>query len=309
MRNHLVVLFLCHAVAAQEKPAEENGPTANFQDSANLNDERVKVFIEIEVKAKGGDAAALSSIGDYYIIGKYPVNKNPAKAEESWTKGAMLGSEGCASRMIRSFNAGTSSESAIERTKWSAIHHYLMIRNLKLNQTDFKRPEHVSESSFTEAVKRAHAFLARANMATPNQTVRPAPISKNPPALKFGSLQSLDEYRKKTCAAYMKAVSPIYNKGDTATEAEKQIFTSSAQELQALQTYLTKHRYSIALASSNNRAAYEINNKKIEVIYGKITDAKIKVDTPANRTELNEASKFMNALADLMQLPVTLGSY
>jgi len=41
--------------------------------------------------------------------------------------------------------------------------------------------------------------------------------------------------------------------------------------------------------------------------YAKMAAAQIKTDLPATRAELNEASKYINALGQIMQMPVALG--
>lgn len=316
MRLQIVLTLACANLFAQGAPtnnkAASDSPKSpeipQFQETATLNDERVKVFVEIETKAKTGDTSALLALGDYYMYKQFPVNKNEAKAEEYWTKGASLGSEDCASRMYLHFNKGTESESVIEKTKWAAIRHQLMKIKHGMPRHEFTRPNNVSESSFNEATKRAEAFIAGAKLIPASKAPPIANKAKRPAALKFGSIQLFDEYRRKICAEYMKAALPIYNKGDSASDSEKQEFTLAAIELARLQSYVGK-KDPITLSSNSNNAMREINNQKIEDLYARMSAAQIKTSAPVTRTELNEASKYINALGQLMQLPVTLNNY
>ncbi len=312
MRRHFILFFLSTVLCAQETvPSSPKAPEIpQFQESATLNDERVKVFVEIESKANGGDAGALLAIGSYYMHGQFPVNQNESKAEQYWSKGASIGSDECASRMYRSFNKGTTSEAVIERTKWAMISHRLLSLKRGYAQYEFKRPEDVSESSFAEATKRAQAFLNSSSVGVTSSAASAPVQPKRSPALKFGSLSLFDDYRRKICADYMKAALPIYNKGDAATESEKESFSLTASELVRLQAYVgKKYSHPLVLNSTSNSALWEINNRKLEDLYAKISAADIKTSTPATRTELNEASKFINALGQLMQLPVVLNTY
>jgi hypothetical protein len=67
-------LFFCMLMAVvglaqlsgQVNPAEV---TQKFQESAQLNDERVKVFLELEAKAALNDKKALGDVGRYYCAG------------------------------------------------------------------------------------------------------------------------------------------------------------------------------------------------------------------------------------------------
>ena len=316
MRLQTIFIFACGSLAAQETQTNEEAKQGTatvaevpqFQAGATLNDERVKVFVEFETKAKTGDASALLTLGDYYMYKQFPVNKNEAKAEEYWTKGASLGSDDCASRMYLHFNKGTESESVIEKTKWAAIRHQLMKIKHGMPRNEFKRPDNVSESSFNEATKRAEAFIAGAKLIPASIAPPVATKAKRAAALKFGSIQLFDEYRRKICAEYMKAALPIYNKGDSASDSEKQEFTLAAIELVRLQSYVGK-KDPITLSSNSNNALREINNRKIEDLYARMSAAQIKTSSPVTRTELNEASKYINALGQLMQLPVTLNTY
>jgi hypothetical protein len=318
MRLQIVLTLACANLFAQGAPTNDKAATDSpkspeipqFQETATLNDERVKVFVEIETKAKTGDTSALLALGDYYMYKQFPVNKNEEKAKEYWTMGAAQGSDDCARRMYLHFNKGTESESVMEKTKWAVIHHQLMKLKHGGPRNEFRRPDNVSESSFNEATKRAEAFMAGAKISPVIAAPSPAITTKRTPALKFGSIQLFDDYRRKICAEYMKAALPLYNKGEQATDTEKQAFSLAATELVRLQSYVGK-RYShpLTLSSTSNNALREINSQKMEELYAKMSAAEIKTSTPVTRTELNEASKFINALGQLMQLPVTINTY
>jgi hypothetical protein len=124
--------------------------------------------------------------------------------------------------------------------------------------------------------------------------------------LNFGSIGLFDDHRKNVCSAYLKASSPIYNKGDAATDEEKKAFTVAALELVRLQAYIGKVRR-LTLSSKSNEATRDLEKEKLNEAYAKMAAAKIKTDLPATRAELNEASKYINALGQIMQLPVALG--
>lgn len=141
--------------------------------------------------------------------------------------------------------------------------------------------------------------------AAPQKKAKSAPQVA---ALQFGSLSLFDDYRKKVCAAYMKAAAPIYAKGDAVTDEEKTSFTEAAKELVRLRAYVGKSYSSsrFSLSPKGNESLREINEEKLKDAYAKMLAAEIKTDLPATREELNEASKYINALGQLMQLPVAL---
>jgi hypothetical protein len=129
--------------------------------------------------------------------------------------------------------------------------------------------------------------------------------AQDKPPLRFGSLSLFDDYRKTVCAAYMKAAAPIYAKGDSVTDEEKKAFADAVQELVRLQAYMGKFKR-LALSSKSNAAIRVLENEKLNDAFAKMDAAQIKTDLPATRAELNEASKYINALGQAMQLPVTL---
>ena len=105
----------------------------------------------------------------------------------------------------------------------------------------------------------------------------------------------------------MKAALPIYNKGEAASENEKAAFCVAASELVRLQAYIGKKR-PLGLSSNSNAAMRALNSEKMVECYAKMSSAKIATSLPVTRTELNEASIYINALGQLMQLPVSLGN-
>ena len=126
--------------------------------------------------------------------------------------------------------------------------------------------------------------------------------------LQFGSLSLFDDYRKKVCAGYMKAAAPIYAKGEAVTDEEKTSFTEAAKELVRLRAYVGKSKSTkrLSLSSKGNESLRVLDQEKLNDYYAKMLAAEIKTDLPATREELNEASKYINALGQLMQLPVRL---
>lgn len=326
----LLILSSCALFAQGTLPPQTQG----LQPIENPNDERVKLFKEIELKANAGDTESLERLGDYYFYGQFPTTRSQEKAMEIWAKGAGLGSPNCAAMIAaRCFPAyATDSEVVIEKSKWAIITHALRRQQHSLNMAEYpSRPSSVSESSFEEAKSRAKIFLSSVqytNQTLPasskkgigmgsastggrnyagGPTQEESPVLKTKvPALRFESLSLFDEHRRKVCSEYIKASSPIYNKGDAATESEKEAFMAAAKELVRLQNYIGKSRR-LGLSSKGNMAMRAINVEKMNEAYAKMASAKIATTLPATRTDLNAASVYINALGQLMQLPVSLG--
>jgi TPR repeat protein len=305
MKHALALLLACCALCGQGTlPA----PPADLQPIANPNDERLKVFKELELKAETEDTEAMRALGEYYLYGRFPAVKNEEKAKEAWTKGASLGADQCASMMYNyAYPPGAiDSEVVIERTKWFIIYSVLYRMNRSGGVTTYpSKLSGVSESSFLEAKARAAAFLAGVKVSKLASTPS-SPKKLMLPALSFESLSLFDTHRKNVCSAYMKAASPIYNKSEAATDDEKAAFTVAVAELVRLQSYIGRTRR-LSLSSNSNEAARARNLAEMNECYAKMSAAKIAATLPATRAELNEASIYINALGKLMQLPVILG--
>jgi hypothetical protein len=305
-----------------DQPARIPASASSLQPIGNPNDERVKVFKELESKADADDTEALERLAEYYYFGTFPAMKSHEKAQELWVKGASLGSANCAAVMsIRAFpRESTDSEVVIERTKWSIISFALRMKRDGFGHQYPSRSRDISEPSFEEAKARAAAFLTGVKVST----TAPATSSRKGtgmgsasgaavgvgklrvPALKFESLSLFDTHRKNVCSAYIKAASPIYNKGEAATADEKAAFTVAAAELVRLQSYIGKVRR-LSLSSKNNATSRVADSATMSECYAKMSAAKIATSLPATRAELNEASIYINGLGNIMQLPVSLG--
>jgi len=310
-------LFFCMLMAVvglaqlsgQVNPAEV---TQKFQDSAQLNDERVKVFLELEAKAALNDKKALGDVGRYYCDGRFPVLKNIEKGKGHLLRGASLGDIRCATLMWEYTNKNgdeNDPEHVVETQKW-----HLIWTSLSRVKSEFvRRPDNVSEASWAEAKARADAFLAGVKVSVPSTKGSGASsndgvvVSKTRvPGLRFETLSAFDTHRKNVCAAYMKAAYPIYNRGEIASEEEKAAFTVAAAELARLQAYIGKTRR-LSLSAKSNEALRAVNSEKMRELYAKMSSAKIATALPVTRAELNEASIYINALGQLMQLPVSMG--
>ena len=299
MKHALALILACCALCGQEKTAAPD--TAGLQPITNPKDERLNVFRELEAKAALDDTKALAEIGRYYCNGQFPVLKNIEKGKAYLTRGASLGNATCATLMWEYTNRNgdvNDPDQVIEANKWRMITSGL--RGMDIDEVT--RPSNVSESSFEEAKARASTFLAGVKVSATN----PKPNSKQMPGLMFESLSLFDAHRKNVCSAYMKAASPIYNKGEAATADEKAAFMVAAAELVRLQSYIGKSRR-LSLSSKSNAASRAVDSATLSDCYAKMSAAKIATSLPATRAELNEASIYINGLGKIMQLNVSLG--
>ena len=317
MKHALALILACCALCGQEKTAAPD--TAGLQPITNPKDERLNVFRELEAKAALDDTKALAEIGPYYCNGQFPVLKNIEKGKAYLTRGASLGNATCATLMWEYTNRNgdvNDPDQVIEANKWRMITSGL--RGMDIDQVS--RPSNVSESSFEEAKVRATAFLASAKVSAPasktssrkgtgmgSASNSAVGVGKSRvPGLRFESLSLFDTHRKNVCSAYMKAASPIYNKGEAATADEKAAFTVAAAELVRLQSYIGKSRR-LSLSSKSNGPTRAVDSETMSECYAKMSDAKIATSLPATRAQLNEASIYINGLGKIMQLNVSLG--
>ena len=315
MKHALALILLSSALFAQDKP--DAADPAGLQPITNPKDERLNVFKELEARAALNDKKALGDVGRYYCDGRFPVLKNIEKGKGYLLRGASLGDIRCATLMWEYTNKNgdeNDPEHVVETQKW-----HLIWTSLSRVKSEFvRRPDNVSEASWAEAKVRAAAFLAGVKGFTPPSEASPMKGSgavsdensgfRKPrmPALRFETLSSFDTHRKNVCAAYMKAAYPIYNRGEIASEEEKAAFTVAAAELARLQAYIGKTRR-LSLSAKSNEALRAVNLEKMRELYAKMSSAKIATALPVTRAELNEASIYINALGQLMQLPVSLG--
>lgn len=311
MKHSLTLLLLIScALHAQDMPADTD--SSGLQPIANPKDERLNVFRELEAKAALNDGKALAEVGRYYCDGRFPVLQNIEKGKGYFLRGASLGDARCATLMWEYTNKHgdpNDPEHVIETEKW----HMIWTRLRRVDSRYVTRPDHVSESSWSEAKARADAFLAGVKVSVPSTKGNGASsddgvaFSKTRvPILRFETLSAFDTYRKNVCAAYMKAAYPIYNRGEIASEEEKAAFTVAAAELAKLQAYTVKTRR-LSLSAKSNEALRAVNSQKMRELYAKMASAKIVTALPVTRAELNEASIYINSLGQLMQLPVSMG--
>jgi hypothetical protein len=317
MKSIFLLFLSCCAVFAHG--VSQLGASPSPITAANQNDERVKVFADLEAKAKAGDTAAMEELGRYYNEGRFPVAQDKEKAKALWTKGASLGSPSCA-RCMRTAIASpsTDSQAVIEMTKWSIITSVLSSRERGVE--DYSGPTQwsgVSESSFKEAKARADAFLAgfrasKAAVKLPSGVSlgssagnRGSSAQAEPTELAFDSLSAFDQYRKKVCSSYLGAAAPIYIKGQNATDSEKAAFISAALEVERLQTYVGRPRRIGSPAGMRGNSLI-LNTQKINEYYEKMDAAKIETTLPAALDNFNGGLSFINALGQLMKLTVAL---
>jgi TPR repeat protein len=311
MKLALSLLLLSCATFAQDNPAIPD--PSGLQPISNPRDERLNVFRELEAKAALNDGKALAEIGRYYCDGRFPVLQNVEKGKGYFFRGASMGDAECATRMWEYTNKNgdqNDPEHVIETEKW----HVIWTSLRRVDSRFVTRPDHVSEASWAEAKARAATFLAGVSASNLAPAKKSVDASQSPfgarttrlPSLRFESLSLFDTHRKNVCSAYMKAALPIYNKGETASENEKAAFVAAVTDLARLQSYIGKSR-PLSLNSMNNGAMRAVNSDKMSECYSKMASAKIATTLPVTRAQLNEASIYINALGQLMQLPVSMG--
>ena len=223
-----------------------------------------------------------------------------------------MGDAECATRMWEYTNKigdANDPEHVIDTSKW----HIIWTSLRRVESRFVTRPENVSEASWAEAHLRAATFLA--GIKASNSSIKGSGNAPDAgsgfrksrvPGLRFESLSQFDTHRKNVCSAYLKASSPIYNKGEGASEDEKVAFTVAAAELVRLQSYIGKVRR-LGLSTKTNAASRAVDSATLSECYAKMSAAKIATNLPATRAELNEASIYINSLGKIMQLPVIFG--
>lgn len=121
------------------------------------------------------------------------------------------------------------------------------------------------------------------------------------------TLGQLNAYRLKVSGSYLKALRPIYDNAEKATDGEKAAFLAAVIELKALQSYMCPE-YGKRISINKDYANFVENDKKLNSFHKIMKEAKIKTSLPATREELNEAQIFLDAFYKAMQLPVKFDS-
>jgi hypothetical protein len=297
------------AIAAQTSAQETPAPVIQkFQDSAQLNDERVKVFLELEAKAELGDLDAIERIGDYYFFGRFPVIKNPEKAKALWTKGASLGSDACAGSMfLRGFPNSNETEVIIEKTKWQIIRTQLWRNKHKtLTVSTPHKPDNISDSSFEEAKLRARAFLS--SVVQPNRNIeKPAvetPVDYKPRVKSerfrlptFRSAAEANAFRTELLTEFRKVQGPIYHNQVNASDAHAAAYAVVAEKILALQS----KGLNISFENSNRGSGYNAaSESKITALRSQLRSISIKTQAPFTRQDANNAQVFLDRYRDLL---------
>jgi TPR repeat protein len=296
-------LFFCMLMAVvglaqlsgQVNPAEV---TQKFQESAQLNDERVKVFLELEAKAEDGDQEALGKVGNYYYFGQFPVAKNPAKAKALWTKGAALGSEECASSMFaKGYPASNETEVIIERTKWQIIHaHLWRIKHKSRNENVVRKPDDISESSFEEAKLRAQVFLASSTVVNRDNGA-PKARSERFRLPSISTIADANAFRTELLTEFRKVQGPIYHNQVNAAASDAAAYAAVAEKIIALQS----KGLGISPQTSTKRNSYNAASvNKIADLRAQLRALKINSTAPFTRQDANNAQVFLDRYRDLL---------
>lgn len=282
-------------LCAQANPSEV---IQKFQESAQLNDERVKVFLELEAKAEDGDHEALSKVGNYYYFGLFPVVKNPAKAKDIWTKGASLGSEECASFMFdKGYPASNETETIIEKTKWQIIHaHLWSIKHKSRNAYAVRKPDDISESSFQEAKLRAQAFVASSTVANLDNAA-PKARSERFRLPSISTIADANAFRTELLTEFRKVQGPIYHNQVNAAASDAAAYAAVAEKIIALQS----KGLGISPQTSTKRNSYNAASvSKIADLRAQLRGLKINSTAPFTRQDANNAQVFLDRYRDLL---------
>ena len=281
-------------LSAQDSPATA---VQKFHESAKINDERVKIFLELEAKAESGDREALRQVGEYYHFGRFPVMKDPEKAKVLWTKGASLGSEDCASSMhLHAYPNSNETEIIIEKTKWRIIQ--LLIRQSKSprRQSEIERPGDISGSSFEEAKSRARSFLSTTSIA-PASTKSSANPSVKFQLPNLSSVNDANALRTDLLTEFRKAQGPIYNNQENASESHVAAYAAIAYKIKTLQE---KGLDDLPAPSSKKTSYNEAAERKIYDLQSQLRNMDIKTRAPFNRKDTNNAQVFLDRYRDLL---------
>jgi hypothetical protein len=294
--NYMLMVFVgLTQLSGQVNPTEG---IQKFQDSAQLNDERVKVFLELETKAEDGDHEALSKIGNYYYFGLFPVVKNPAKAKAIWTKGASLGSEECASFMFdKGYPTSNETEIIIEKTKWQIIHaHLWSIKHKSRNGYAVRKPDDISESSFQDAKLRAQAFIASSTVANLDN-VTPKVRSERFRLPILSTIVDANAFRTELLTEFRKVQGPIYHNQENASAADAAAYAVVAEKIVALQS----KGLSISPQTSTKRTGYNAASvSRIADLRTQLRSLKINATPPFTRQDANSAQVFLDRYRDLL---------
>lgn len=301
----LMAVFGLAQLCAQANPAEV---IQKFQDSAQLNDERVKVFLELEAKAELGDLEALERVGDYYHFGRFPVMKNTEKAKALWTKGASLGSDECAASMYaRGIPNSNETEVIIEKTKWQIIRMQLWSKKHKSPaESIVRKPSNISDSSFEQAKLRAGAFLSSVVYSNPNieKNAAETPVDYKPRVKSerfrlpsFRSVADANAFRTELLTEFRKVQGPIYHNQVNASDADAAAYAEVAEKILALQS----KGLSISFESSNRGSGYNAaSESKISALRSQLRSINIKTQAPFTRQDANNAQVFLDRYRDLL---------
>lgn len=283
------------------------GLRSQISTSSPQVDERTLKFSEMLAKAESGDALSQYEVGVAYSNGRYPAEKDEKKGREWIERAALAGHKSAAQDMafwcLHQPNGRTDANLVAERVKWFSVQ----------SGSPYKSGD-ISETTLAEGHRRAAAIwkvypnLLQNSPAVEKDYGSTSSYAARLPVLpKVSNLSQFNEIRRRIVSAYLKASSPIYNKGELASADERQAFVSAALELKSLQAFTKKKPLRLKSAGRNDAMA-EINLSKIKDCYDRMSFANIKAEFPCTRSEQNEASKYISALNDLMSLPVDYGS-
>ncbi len=314
-----ILLLPLSLAFAQEAPFAS---LPKFQEFANPNDERVKVFMELEAKAEAGDGELLAKAGEYYFHGRFPVTQNQVRASEMWIKGASLGSFECANLMAFAVyeHTGNDSERIIEKLKWEMVGRQFGsfgfasrkgprgFERIKVftDPGEFPKPDSVSDSSFNEAKRRASDFLSTIKLT---QGMHSHPVAERgmAPAASSdvqeitvpspSSIRDAQAFRMALLADFRRIQSKITKKIESATPEDLSDYALIARKLEAVQQ---KGLGSSTPSTLTSGALGQFKMARAKELREQLSAFKINTAPPFTRQDLNQAQAFLDRYRDLL---------
>ncbi len=296
--RYFIILLLPAVAHLYSQESNTSVQLPKFQEFANPNDERFKVFLELEAKSEANDVRALEELGNYYLFGLFPVIQNQARAIEIWTKGARLGSSDCAQKIANAIGLSTESSSVIERQKWLIISQKLRWAQSKAfnkGQLKIQRSENVSEGSFAEALRLADSFLAGVSGSPAGPSAELEPDFSVP---RFRDIKAAQAFRMALQTDFRKVQSPLYLRQNLASPGEIAAYSKVILKVKKVQDSLRSSLDFDNFRFSGPQADH--SRQKVSELRQFLINTPINAQAPFTRQDLNKAQVFLDRYRDLL---------